>query len=193
MFDYKNIFGYVSTFLVLVGAFRYARDTVRAKTRPHAFTWLVWGLLSGIAFVAQVISHAGAGSWIVGASSLYSLAISIYAFFYGDRKFTAFDWKSLSGALLGILLWVITKQPVIAVIIVSITDFLGFLPTYKKAFFKPFEETLSEYVFSSIAMLIGLFALSEITLTTTLYPATLVLSNGAFAILLVVRRNQMKS
>ncbi len=191
--DYKIFLGYIATIIVLIGAFRYVRDMLKGRTRPHTFSWFVWGLLSGIAFVAQITSHGGAGAWITGVTALYSLGISAYALKYGDRKFVVFDWLSLTGALLGIALWILTKQPLAAVVLVSVTDFIGFLPTFRKGFFKPFEETLSEFLFSSLAMLIALFALDSFTPTTALYPASLVVTNGMFVVELLIRRKQLRS
>ena len=100
---------------------------------------------------------------------------------------------SLGGALLALLLWWLTSEPLLAVILITLTDALGFLPTLRKGYNKPYEETLSTWIVSSFKWIIGIIALETLTLTTWLYPAALVVINGSFVIVLIVRRRHVHS
>ena len=70
-------------------------------------------------------------------------------------------------------------------------DACGFIPTFRKAFHKPHEETLMEYALSVVKFTIALFALESFNLTTWLYPASLVLTNGLFVAMLLGRRRSL--
>jgi len=82
----KLLFGILSIIPAVFAYCWYFRDVFRGKTRPHAFSWLVWGLLAGNGFFAQVSAHAGIGSWATGLTSIASLAIALYAFRIGATQ-----------------------------------------------------------------------------------------------------------
>ncbi|MBS3070323.1 hypothetical protein J4220_02340, partial [Candidatus Micrarchaeota archaeon] len=53
---------------------------------------------------------------------------------------------------------------------------------------KPFEENATAFALNSLKFIVGLAALETYALATWLYPASLVLTNGAFALMLLLRR-----
>ncbi len=148
-------------------------------------------MLGGIAFAAQVAEGGGAGSWVTGLTALVCFTISAMAFFKGTKKFAPLDWFSLFAAFVALFLWRATHGPTLSVILVTITDAVGFLPTYRKGFYKPYEETATMFALSALKWMIGIFALETYALATWLYPASLIATNGAFVMLLLVRRKQL--
>jgi hypothetical protein len=191
--DYKPLLGGAATAIALIGYAPYIYNTLKGKTKPHAFSWFVWGVLEAIGFTAQVVGHAGPGAWVTGFSSAVTFFIFFLALKNGNRKFLLFDWISLGGALIAIILWRLTNDPTLAVIFVVTADATAFFPTYRKAFSRPFEETLTEFALSFVKHSIAIFALSTYSLTTWLYPASLMATNGAFVIMTLIRRRAMKA
>lgn len=191
MLQYALLFGYASLIFSFISYIPYFRDIFSGKTKPHAFSWFIWGLLTAIAFFAQLAKGAGAGSWMMGLSAVACFTIFVLALVKGERRFSCFDWFSLSGALLGLLFWQLSKNPATAVILVTITDVIGILPTIRKGFYKPYEETMSTWAMGSLKFILALFALQAWNLTTALYPIALILINGTFTIMLIVRRKQL--
>ena len=186
--NYKILLAAIATIIGLLGYIPYIYDTIKGKTRPHVFSWLIWTFLSGIAFLAQVSRGAGTGAWATGVTSLACLVITLISLKYGEKDIKLFDKLSLVGAGIAVLIWIITTSPLFTIIIITTIDFCGFLPSFRKAFRKPFEETLSQYVFASIKWVLSLVALESITLTTALFPSALSLFNFIFVIMLVFRR-----
>lgn len=191
--DVKALLGVIAVVVGFIGYVPYFRDIFKGKTKPHAFSWLVWGVLTGIAFVGQVVSDGGAGAWVTGFTAVICLIIFLLALKKGKRDFPITDWISLAGAGFALLLWAITNDPLIAIVLVSIIDALGFIPTFRKSYYRPFEETLFTYHMSSLKFVIGLFALESYSIVTILYPVSLILTNSTFAILLITRRKQLGS
>jgi hypothetical protein len=191
MFDYKTVLGAVAAVIGIISYAPYLRDIFLLKTKPHFFSWFIWSILTGVAFIIQVITQGGPGAWVTGFTALICLFIAGLAIQYGEKRITVSDWFCFVGALLGIILWLTTENPVGAVIIITLTDALAFVPTFRKTYFKPQEETLVEYAFASLKFLIGLFALSTFNLTTALYPASLVFMNGLFVTMALARRKQL--
>jgi len=192
MFDYKVTLGYAATIISIVSYILYFRTIFAGKTKPHAFSWLVWALLTGLAFAAQLSQKGGAGAWVTASTSIACFAIFLWAIFKGQKDFSTFDWWALASALIATLLWYFTKNPTLSVVLITIIDAVGFLPTFRKGYYKPDEESLSLYGFSAIKYVFGIFALSTFSLATWLFPASLVLTNGLFVAMIMIRRKELK-
>lgn len=190
--DLKVVVAIISIVMTLVGYSFYFRDIFAGKTKPHAFSWLVWAALTGIAFAGQITSGGGAGSWVTFVTALISGIIFFLALQRGEKHITLSDKFNLAGAAFALILWFFTNDPVSAIILVTVIDFLGFVPTIRKSYMKPHEETLIHYVFAGSKFVLAIIALQKYTVVTWLYPASLVLSNLLFVVMLVVRRRKLK-
>ncbi|HEY4516944.1 MAG TPA: hypothetical protein VJG64_03265 [Candidatus Paceibacterota bacterium] len=191
MYDYKIILGLIASIVGIIGYIPYYLDILRGTTKPHPFTWIGFALILGIAFLAQLSAGGGPGAWVNGVSVIGVLGIAILAFSKGERDITVFDWICFAGALVGILLWRLTNDPLSAVIIITIVDLIAFAPTWRKTYRKPHEETTSLYVLGELKYLISLFALASFNLTTALFPISIIITNALFIVILLLRRRQL--
>lgn len=66
------------------------------------------------------------------------------------------------------------------------------MPTIRKSYHKPHEETLVHYVLAGLKFVFAIFALDNYTLVTWLYPASLVAANLFFVFMLMVRRRKLE-
>lgn len=191
-FDYKAVLGASAVVIAVVSYIPYFRDIFAGKTKPHAFTWLVWAILNGIAFAGQVHDDAGAGSWAVGFTALALFSIFLISLWKGEKNIRPFDWFCLISALLALIPWLLSSDPLLSIILITVIDTIGFLPTVRKSFNKPHQETLITYELSTLKYLLVIIALHQYTLVTVLFPLVMVVMNGLFVILLVIRRKQLK-
>ena len=158
------------------------RDIFRHKTCPHAFSWLTWAVLSGIAFGIQVTRNGGPGAWLMGVTSLVTFFIFVLCIFYGEKRITKLDWLCLASAGLALLLWVLSDRPLLSVLLIAFVDAVGgFLPTFRKSFTKPYEETEILYILYALSLGLSLVALRAFTLVNAFYPATFIVINLAMA------------
>lgn len=190
MADYKPVLGGIAVIVGFAAFAPYILDMLRGKTKPHAFSWLGWGIIETVAFFAQINKGGGAGAWATVSSAVIIFFIAGYAFFKKQTTIYKTDWAALGGALLGILLWLITRDPLLAVILVSVSDALAFVPTFRKSYFLPEQETLKEYGLSAVKWTLAILALSNYSLTTWLYPASLIFTNSLFVAMTLTRRKQ---
>ena len=193
MIDYKIILGVLAILIGLISYVPYFRNIFSGRTKPHAFSWFVWAILTGIAFAAQVVEHGGAGAWVTGFTAFICFVVFLLALYKGKRDFPLFDWLCLVSAFVAMGLWWYAKDPTGSVILITITDALAFLPTFRKGYYKPREETATTFALSATKFFVALFALEAFTFVTVLYPASLVIMNGAFVVLLCVRRKKLAS
>src|SRR3989344_323375 len=137
MYDYRLILGVIAVVIALVSYVPYIRDILRGSTKPHPVSWFAFALLMGITFSAQLITGAGPGAWVTGVSALAIFGIAIFSIVRGGVEIVAFDWACLAGAILGIVLWRATSDPLTAVVIVTITHTIAMGPMFRKAYLKP--------------------------------------------------------
>ena len=189
--EQKAILGTIAIIVAVVSYLPYFRDIFAGKTKPHAFTWLVWAVLNGIAFAGQIHDKGGAGTWAVGFTTLATFSIFLMALVKGEKDIRRFDWLCLGSAVLSLIPWIITNEPLLSVILITIIDIFGFLPTVRKSIRKPHQETLTTYALSTLKYGLVVVALQNYTLVTVLFPLSIAILNGLFVLLLLIRRRQI--
>ncbi len=190
--NFKDILGLIATAIAFIAYIPYFKDIFSGKTKPHAFSWLIWGSLAAIEFAGQISDHAGPGAWVTGFSAFVCFFIFLAALKKGEKKITSTDWLSLAGAGIALIFWYFTKGPLISVILITVIDALGFLPTIRKSITKPSEETVITYILNGLKFVIALFALEKVSLITALYPTYLITANWFFVLMLIIRKKQIK-
>jgi len=188
----KEILGIIAIVLTFTGYIPYIRDTLRHKTTPHAYSWFIWGIVTAIAFGLQVVNQGGFGSFVTLAAAIVCMFIFVLAVRQGKNNITKSDTVFLIMASVALILWLLAKQPVLSVILVTAIDLLGFIPTIRKSWSKPYEETMVSYFINFIRFSLATFALYQLNFLTGLYPVTMIAINGAFALFLIIRRRQMQ-
>lgn len=182
------IFGVLSIAMMVCSRAGYFADIYRGRTRPHVFSWLIWGTISSIGFAAQAAEGAGPGSWARGFGSATCFLLVFLSFFKGEKNIKRGDWITLGVALSAIPLWVVTKTPFWSVLIVCFIDTIGYLPTVRKAYLKPRSEMAISYLFSCLGAGFSLLAIVQYTPSTWLYPLMLTFTNGGMFVFLHARR-----
>jgi len=192
MVDYKVVLGILTLVIALVSYVPYFRDLFAGRTKPHAFSWFVWMVITGVAFGVQVSEGGGAGTWVTGVTAVLCLVIFVLALFKNQRHFHLIDWMCLLGALVSLAFWQLAENPAAAAVLITLTDAIAFIPTFRKGYHKPREDTPITFGLNGLKFFISIFALETLTLATWLYPASLVITNWSFATMMYVRRRQVK-
>jgi hypothetical protein len=188
--DIKITAAIITSLLSIICFLPYLRDIFNKKSTPHIYSWLVWSILQAEGTIAIIVGHGSYGALGIGIGTLFCSLIFFLSFKYGTKNITRFDKICLAGSILSVVLWIFTKDPTLAVILISVIDFMAFMPTYRKGYEEPLTETVSTYLLSSISSIFALVALTDYSVATSLYLVSLVLSNGIFVIILIYRRSK---
>lgn len=188
MQDFKTVISVITVALSIIGYIPYHLDIYRGKTTPHIYSWFIWGTATAIAFALQVSGGAGVGSWMTLVIALNAFVIFFFGLRRGNKDVTISDTVFFILSLITILIWLVAKQPVVSIILISTIEMLGFIPTIRKSWYKPHSETLFTYALSAFRHGLSIFALQELNIITWLYPVTWSLANAFFSIMLIVRR-----
>ncbi len=188
MINPKTFFSILGIILTIASYIPYFRDIFKGKTTPHAYTWFTFGIATSLIFALQVSAGAGIGAFITLAISIAVFSVFGLSLYKGEKNITSLDKLFLVLALISVVLWLIAKQPVMSAILLAIINILGFAPTIRKSWSKPFSETMSTYVINTLRQGITLLALEHYNIITYIYPLTATVITGLFVILLIVRR-----
>jgi hypothetical protein len=168
----------------------YLIDILNGKTRPHAVSWLIWSITQGVG--AAGLWYGGASLAAIGVSftTLLVLIIFLLSFRHGTRKIYVTDAVVLSLAAFAIIAWAILDHPLWAILLASLVELLGFIPTYRKAYMEPASEHLPSWTLYFIGMSLMLATLPEYTLFTTTYLATMTAASLALIGILLLRKKR---
>jgi hypothetical protein len=176
--ELKIILGLIAAGLAFVSSYFYIKDIFLGNTKPHLYTWLIWSIVTVIAFLGQLKTGGGPGSWATGVSAIITIAVTIFCFFgsYSNKDITNFDKICLFFALCAILPWILVNSILWSVIFASFIDIIGFLPTMRKTWNAPKSESLGSMFVDSIKHTLSITSLSTYSLTTWLYPAAVLVT-----------------
>jgi hypothetical protein len=175
----KTFFGLASGVLPLAAAIPYMRDIAHHKTKPHRVSFFIWSVLAAIAFFTQLAGGARWSLFLPAADGLVTLAIFMMALGYGEGGFTARDYAALVLAAVGLGLWYVTKQPVLALLIVILVDAIGAVLTLIKTYHDPTSETFSLWLLASLGGLCAALAVGQISFALLVYPLYIFVANGS--------------
>lgn len=144
MLKYLVFIGMLAQF---IGIFYYGREIVRGKVKPNKVSWLMWSVAPIIATAAGIASGAGLSVIPVFMSGFGPLIIFILSLFVKKSywKLESFDYLCGVFSLLALILWIITKQPWIAIIFAILSDLFAAIPTFIKCWKHPETETPVAY------------------------------------------------
>ncbi len=188
----KEIFTLIGILFMLASYSIYIFSIFKGETRPHPFSWFIWGLLTAIGFFAQISDGAGIGASITFLSAAISFGIAIIGYIQRENiVISKSDKWAFILSLTAIPLWLITQTPLWSVLLITFIDLAGFYPTFRKSWFHPEQESISSFALGGFKHLFTVLALQNYSIITALFPISLVISNAALIMLIYYRKFQL--
>ncbi len=190
----KEILGFIAIAMAFFAYAPYLRDILARRTIPHPYSWFVWSFSSSLIFGLQLTHGGGPGAYVTGCMAAICFVIGILAYRNGaGRSITRGDTVLFVVALVAAALWLFVDQPMVSILLLVSADVIAIIPSARKAWHKPYEETLSMWGINALRHSVAIGALAHYNIVTILDPLTWVVANTAFAALLVVRRHFVES
>jgi hypothetical protein len=185
----KNALAVIS---ILTGAVAYAsyfRQIFGERgVEPHPFSWLPWGLINLVGYLAQRTQHGGPGAWVTLFTACVCLVIALVTLLKYGLQASPGDWLCLSAAFLVFAIYLRTKNPDVAAILASVTNAAIFVPTLVKGWRQPYADSASSFALNGIKYALSIPALASYTLATLLFPFTVVILSLSVTVVLMMRR-----
>jgi hypothetical protein len=187
----KEAFAITAALLAIAGSVPYVIDILKGRVKPHAYTWFVWSIVSGIVLFGQLAKGAGIGALPTAAAEVFTLIIFLLSLRYGFRGITRTDTYFLLLAVVGIVPWLLTKDPTISVVIAVSIDVIAFVPTLRKTWREPKTETPILYASNVLRHIFALASLEAYNLATMLHSVAMIVTNSIMTF--VVARKYRKA
>ena len=158
-----------------IGGLVYMRDTLSGATKPNRVTFLIWAIAPLTAAAASFSSGVTWAVLPVFISGFIPLLILIASFAnkHAYWKLNAFDYICGALSLLALLLWILTKDPDIAIIFAILSDAFAVLPTLRKAWKYPETETAIAYIAALFTALTSFSEISSYSFAAVAFPTYL--------------------
>jgi hypothetical protein len=184
----KEILAILSVSIGFAGYLPYFRGVLQRVTKPHLFSWVIWGTLNGTAFAVQIAEGAGMGAALTGATAFICFMIAGLSVRSADKTITRSDWCFLLAAIVAIVVWLQANSAALSILLLATIDAIGFGPSIRKAFRQPFAENPYTFLLQSIAFFCSILALQQFSFETAFFPISLGIVNGGFAWYIFWRR-----
>ena len=188
-----QFFGVLSGTSSVIAVIPYSRDIFRGKTKPHRGSFFIWSVLGGIAFFAQLAKGATWSLFLPGTDMLATFSIFILAIWHGVGGLNRRDVSGLLLALLGLLLWYLSKQPLLALCIAIGVDGIGTVLTLIKTWEEPNSETFSSWFLAALSGLFAILAVGGLSFVLLIYPVYILLANGSIGAVILIRQGRVGS
>ncbi len=184
----KTAFAIISLIIGFAAFVPYYAEMWRGTLKPHIFSWITWTVLTGLGFYLSIADGGGQGAWILGMYSLMCFVVVIFAIFRGEKKITRVDKMAFAAAILTTIIYLLTKNAVVSVILAGVIDSLGFIPTFRKSYNQPNSEPAMTYAIAGASYIFAILALENYTFVTMFYELVLMASNYSFVSFIWWRR-----
>lgn len=181
----STIFIVISSLLALISPIIYSRAIFKGEAKPHRTTRLVLLLITALTTASLFAQGNRVAIWLAGVSTLQSILIFFLSIKHGMGGWSRTDILCLVIALLGIVLWQVTKNPVIALYFAIGADFTGMIPALIKTYHHPKTEVWTFYTLDVFAALFSILALSRWSPEEYSYPIYIMLINVVMTALIV--------
>lgn len=191
--DWHQIAAVLTGVIAIVAVVPYVRDMLRGTTRPNIVSWGLWTLIH-IIFIAAQWSSGASWSIVLPATELFTVALVVVlaAVGYGYKKYTPLDLVCFCLAIAAIVLWQVTSEPMVALLMSVGADIMASIPTLKKAYLDPTSETLSTYILVVISAIFAALSTTIFDVPNLVWPAYIFLVNGSILCLILLGRRAQK-
>ena len=163
---------YLGTAIGAAGAAVYLRDTLRGTTQPNRVTWLLWAVAPLLAAAVEFNEGVGLRALPTFMVGFMPLLIFIGSFHNSASvwKVRRMDYACGVVSVIGTVVWLITRDGVLAISAAIAADFLAGIPPLMKSWTHPGSETVHSYIGAVISMVILLLTVDHWTFDVVAFP-----------------------
>jgi hypothetical protein len=169
----QNVLIWASNILVFSSYSIYEWAMIKGRAKPHRTTRLVLFVITALGFFSVYAQGDRAVAWFLGICAVQSLVLLLMSIKIGMGGWAKIDILCLAIALIGIILWKVTSNPVLGLYGAVTADLAGMIPALIKTYKLPNTEYWLGYVFDLAAILLTGLAVQNGGFNEYLYPVYL--------------------
>jgi hypothetical protein len=157
--DWHAVLGISAGVVQIVSAIPYIRDIVYGTSRPNTVSFFIWFVLGIIEVFAQ---YSAGASWSIVIPIVLVLntfiAFSLGVLGYGYKKYNWLDFVCLGLAAASLVIWYVTDNPVMALVVTMVASVCAAVPTIVKTYKEPHSENVLAWFMNVVGSVLAIFA-----------------------------------
>lgn len=182
---FQTIMSWLAFGLVMAAFVPYARAILRKETKPAIASWIIWGMLDYITFVAMWKQGVVNGQ-ILGACTGV-LVIVLLAFRHGTAGWGKLDTFCLIGGFSGIGIWLTLDSPFLGMVASLFVVFTASIPTFVNGWKHPENENKMGWLLFWLSCFPAIAGVKAWMIVDLAQPVTFLVIETAMVYLLFVR------
>jgi hypothetical protein len=158
------IAGGISTALAIYSAVPYIRSVLNGKTKPDRLGWLVFTIMNGMVFFAQVFSGGRSSTLVSLAFFVFSLTVFLLTFIKGTTSSTQTTKLLFAFALITMIIWALTRNNDIAIWLTVLIDLFATAIIILKTRRHPGTENVESWAIGTLAYVFSCITLYHVPL-----------------------------
>lgn len=189
--DWKFYIGILAGIIAFVAYVVYIKSILKGESKPSRATWWIWTFMGGVVGLSYYFSGAENTIWVPLVEFIGPFSIALLSLKYGEGGLEEkTDIICIAGAVISIILWIIFKNPVVALVTNLLVDSFALIPTIKKSYLRPEGEDFFAWFGTGMADTINLFAVERFTFAILVYPIYMLLSDLIVISILFIKKRR---
>lgn len=159
------ITGALAGVITFIAFIFYGYDTLKGISSPNPATWVVWWV-EGVLILSSSWEGGARETLIPTVVAQIGFSVMVLLLWKYGAKWSVLDKRCLVAALLSVIPWIITNDPVWTLMITLAIDLLGAWPTWKKAYHDPSSEGALPgkiaWALFALASIVNVFAINNL-------------------------------
>lgn len=189
--DIRFLLGIIAGIIAFSAYIVYIVSILKGKSKPSRATWWIWSFMGLVLAVSYYFSGAENTIWVPIVEFIGPLSIAILSIKYGEGGLEdKTDLLCMFGAFVSILVWIISNNPVLALVTNLFIDTFALVPTIKKTYLRPEGEDFWAWFGTGVADTMNLFAIERFTFGIMVYPIYMLVSDLIIIVLIIIGNNR---
>ncbi len=178
--------------------FPYVRSIIKTKkegeerTELNRASWLIWAAIGIINLFAYFSAGEKETIWFVVVGALNPTILFVLSLKFGEKYWYGADTICLVLAIVALVLWKTTDNPLLALATCLSADALAIIPTFIKVRNNPLSENLTGWFIGLLASFSNMIAVKEWTWANGIYTLYMVVGFLAIVWVIVLTRWQKR-
>lgn len=190
MSDWLPVLGILAGVINIASAIPYFYSVHKGITKPERASNLIWFVTTMIIFVTNLAEGAEESMWFLVGDVIVVTMMLIYSVWRGYRWVHGRDVPGLVLASIGIILWMITGDPLIALLLSIFVDAIAAVLVLIKSYEAPKTENLLSWEMYLLASILATISVGKINFELLVYPVYSVIMSLAICFVIIFRNNK---
>ena len=170
----------------IVGVSLYALSIVKGKTKPHKMTRFILFFILTLNFASIAAADSNVGAVLyAGLSFGHAALLFVMSLWRGMGGKSKLDFTCLGIAIIGIVGWQITGNPLVGLWFAILADFAAYVPAIIKTWHMP--ETESHWLYTLSVLAAGLSLVAYPISSESIFQIYIIFVSGLMTAIILIR------